>query len=122
MPARQCRGDQGLCGRLHRRLTIKALFDNIIKIALLGAIAYGIWYWQSTGGQAEGSTAHAESACRDAITSRFAITRVSISRVTENSNGYTIRASGTRSNGGTARLVCLTTPNGSVRDVSIEHR
>ena len=54
--------------------------------------------------------------------SRFDITRVSISRVTENSNGYTVRASGTLGNGGTARLVCLTSPNGTVRDVSIEHR
>ena len=88
---------------------------------MLGAVAYGIWYWQSTGGGAGGSTAHAESACRDAIKSRFDIGRVSISRVTENSNGYTVRASGTLKNGSTARLVCLTSPNGSVRDVSIEH-
>ena len=88
---------------------------------MLGAVAYGIWYWQSTGGGAGGSTAHAESACRDAITRRFDIGRVSISRVTENSNGYTVRASGMLKNGNTARLVCLTSPNGSVRDVSIEH-
>jgi hypothetical protein len=49
------------------------------------------------------------------------MTRVSISRVTENSNGYTVRASGTLRNGTPARLVCLTSPNGSVRDVTIEH-
>jgi len=69
----------------------------------------------------EGSTAHAESACRDAINSRFDITRITISRVTGNSNGYTVRASGTLANGGMARLVCVTTTNGSVRDVTIEH-
>ena len=50
------------------------------------------------------------------------MTRVSISRISENSNGYTVRASGTLSNGGTARLVCLTSPNGSVRDVTITHQ
>ena len=100
---------------------MRALFDTVIKIALLGAVIYGIWYWQTTGGGAGGSTAHAERACRDAINSRYDITRVSISRVSENSNGFTVRASGTLGNGGTARLVCLTTPNGSVRDVSIEH-
>jgi hypothetical protein len=97
------------------------LFDNLIKIALLGAIGYGIWYWQSTGGAADGATAHVESSCRDAINARFNMTRVSVSRVTENSNGYTVRASGTRPNGTPARLVCLTSPNGSVRDVTIEH-
>lgn len=107
---------------MHRRLTIKALFDTIIKIALLGAIAYGIWYWQTTGGEGAGSTAHAESACRDAINSRFDMTRVSISRIAENSNGYTVRASGTLSSGGTARLVCLTSPNGTVTDVTIAHQ
>ncbi len=89
---------------------------------MLGAVAYGIWYWQSSGGGGSASTAHAESACRDAINSRFDMTRVSISRVSENSNGYTVRASGTLDNGGTARLVCLTSPNGSVRDVTIAHQ
>jgi hypothetical protein len=98
------------------------LLDNIIKIALLGAVAYGIWYWQNAGSGAGGSTAHAENSCRDAISGRFDTKRVSISRVTENSNGYTVRASGTLPNGTSARLVCLTSPNGSVRDVSIEHR
>lgn len=88
---------------------------------MLGAVAYGIWYWQSTDGGAGASTAHAESACRDAINSRFSTTRVSISRVVENGNGYTVRASGTLSSGENARLVCLTSPNGSVRDVTITH-
>lgn len=106
---------------MHRWLTIKALFDNLIKVALLGAIGYGIWYWQSTGSAVDESTAHAESSCRDAINARFGMTRISISRVTENSNGYTVRASGIRRNGASARLVCLTSPNGSVRDVTIEH-
>lgn len=68
-----------------------------------------------------GATDHAVRACRDAINSRFDVTRVSISRVAGNSNGYTVRASGTLGNGSTARLVCLTSPNGSVRDVTIEH-
>ena len=106
---------------MHRGLTVKALFDTVIKIALLGAIAYGIWYWQTTRGGADASTAHIERACRDAISSRFDMTRVSISRISENSNGFTVRASGALSNGSTARLVCLTSSNGSVQDVSIEH-
>lgn len=72
-------------------------------------------------GGRDGSTAHAESACRDAISGRFDITGITISRVTRNSNGYTLRASGTLANGGMARLVCVTTSNGSVRDVTIEH-
>lgn len=49
------------------------------------------------------------------------MTRVSISRITGNSNGFTVRASGTLRNGTSARLVCLTSPNGTVRDVTIEH-
>jgi hypothetical protein len=89
---------------------------------LLGAVAYGIWYWQTSGGGGGAATAHAERACRDAINSRYNTTRVSISRVSENSNGYTVRASGTLRNGTSARLVCLTSANGTVRDVSIEHR
>ena len=89
---------------------------------MLGAVAYGVWYWQTMDKVGAGSTAHAESACLDAINSRFDMTRVSISRVTENSNGYTVRASGALRNGTSARVVCLTSPNGTVRDVSIEHR
>lgn len=100
---------------------IKALFDNAIKIAVLGAVAYGIWYWQTMDGGGDGSSAHAERACRDAINSRFDLTRVNVFEVSKTINGYTVRASGTRRNGGTARLVCLTSPNGSVRDVTIEH-
>lgn len=106
---------------MHRGLTIKALIDNILKLALLAAVAYGAWYWWSMDGGREGSTAHAESACRDAINSRFDITRITISRVTGNSNGYTVRASGALASGEMARLVCVTTSNGSVRDVTIEH-
>jgi hypothetical protein len=73
------------------------------------------------GGVAGESTAHVERACRDAINSRFSLTRVNIFKVVENSNGYTVRASGTLRNGGTARLVCLTSRNGNVSDVTIEH-
>jgi hypothetical protein len=42
--------------------------------------------------------------------------------VTENRNGYTVRASGALEDGKTARLVCLTSKNGRVSDVTIEHR
>lgn len=100
---------------------IRALVDKLVKIALLGAIAYGIWYWQANKGGEGESTAHAERACRDAINSRFNLTRVNIFKVVENSNGYTVRASGTLGNGGSARLVCLTSSNGNVTDVTIEH-
>ena len=102
-------------------MTIKALFDNVFKIALLAAVAYGIWYWQAMDGEGDVSTTHAERACRDAINARFDLTRVNVFEVTGNSAGYTVKASGTLRNGGTARLVCLASRNGSVRDVSIEH-
>lgn len=100
---------------------IRALVDTLVKIALLGAIAYGIWYWQAIDGEGDASTTHAERACRDAINARFDLTRVNIFEVTGTGSGYTVRASGTLRNGSTARLVCLATRNGSVRDVSIEH-
>ena len=88
---------------------------------MLAAIAYGIWYWQGKNDAAAGPAAHAESACRDAIRRRYDLSRVSVTRVTENSNGFTVRASGTLDNGGSARLVCLTSRNGTVRDLTIEH-
>ena len=72
-------------------------------------------------GSGDGSTAHVESACRDAIGSRFDVTRIKVFGVAENSNGYTVRASGTLANGTSAKLVCLASRNGSVRDVTIEH-
>ena len=93
----------------------------LVKIALLGAIAYGVWYWQTTDGDSDAATAHAERACSDAIKARFDLTRLNIFEVTRHDSGYTVRASGTLRNGGTARLVCLATRNGSVRDVTIEH-
>lgn len=97
------------------------MLDNLLKIGLLGAIAYGAWYWYSMESTSGGSTTHIEQACRDAINSRFDLTRVRVFDVRENSNGYTVRASGTLGNGGAAKLVCLTSRNGDVRDVTIEH-
>lgn len=67
------------------------------------------------------SEAHAERACRDAINERFNLTGVKVYKITENTSGYTVRASGILRNGGSARLVCLASPNGTVRDVTIEH-
>lgn len=72
-------------------------------------------------GRASGAEAQAERSCADASASRYDLTRVKVFKITENSAGYTVRASGTLRNGESARLVCLTSPNGSIRDVTIEH-
>ena len=122
MPARKCECYEGIRGRLYRGLTIKALLGNLVKIAVFAAVAYGAWilYQQQSG--SGGSEAYAQRECVDAINSRYDLAGVKAFEATENRNGFTVRASGARQDGTRVRIVCLTSPNGTVRDISLEHR
>ena len=102
---------------------MKALLGNLLKLGVLCAIGYGLWtWWYQQQDAAGGASLHAERACIDAIRSRYTIANAKVFKVTENRGGLTIRASGSRADGTAVRLICLTTRNGTVKDISLEHR
>lgn len=122
MPARERERHEGLRRRLHRGLAIKSFLGNLLKIALLGAIAYGLWSWYGQQGTPGSPTVYAERECVDAIDSRYELTGVNVFDVTENRHGFVVRATGAREDGTRVRIVCLTSSNGRVRDITVEHR
>ena len=122
MPARERERNEGIRGRLHRGLAIKSFLGILVKIALLGAIAYGLWTWYGQQGSSGSSTVYAERECIDAINSRYDVTGVNVFEVAENPKGFVVRASGARQDGTRVRIICLTNSNGSVRDITLEHR
>ena len=78
--------------------------------------------WQAAESQGGNVRAFAENACEDEIRSRFSVTTVRIYDLKPNSNGYSVRASATLTKGTPVKIVCLTSPHGGVRDVTIDER
>ena len=94
----------------------------VFKLAILGACVYAVMKWQVGESQDGAVRAFAESACVDEIGSRYSVSAVRVYDLKENSNGYTVRASGTLARGTPVKIVCLTSPHGGVRDVAIDQR
>ena len=103
-------------------MRIRQLVGNAVKVAVLGACAYIAINWQSIGGSADDREEFAGSECVDATRSRFEVTRAKVYSSASNANGFTVRLNVTLANGEQAKVVCLTTPQGGVRDVSIDVR
>ena len=61
----------------------------------------------------------AERACVSAVRERYNVSRVSPYSITKNSNGYVVRATATLDKGGNAKISCLTSEHGGVRDIVI---
>lgn len=98
------------------------LVGNVVKVAALGACAYVALNWQSMSGSGDDVEKFARSACLDATGSRFNVTRIRVYDTAKNANGYVVRISVTLADGEAAKVVCLTTPQGRVRDVTIDVR
>jgi len=95
---------------------------NLIRLAVIAAVAYGLWKWEFAGSDDDDAMVYAEISCVDEIRSRYATTTVSSHSVRETNNGYVVRGSMTLARGGTAKVTCLTNENGRVRDIMVEER
>ena len=77
-------------------------------------------YQQQSG---SGNTSvYAERECTDAIRARYDLSNVNVFKVAKNDRGFVVRASAARADGTPVRLICLTSPSGTVRDITVEHR
>lgn len=103
-------------------MKIKQTIGTLIKLALAGACVYAYLNWDSIGAQNNDAKRFAESACADAIRKRFDAQSMDIYKIAENSNGYTVRAAAALPNDRRVKVVCLTTRQGGVRDISLEER
>lgn len=91
----------------------------------LGAIVAGVYVamnWQQISGSGDDVEAFAQSACIDATEGGFDVTKTRVYDTAKNANGYVIRISVTLANGEPAKVICLTTPQGRVRDITIDVR
>lgn len=95
---------------------------TLIQVAFVGACIYTYLNWESIGPQKDDIQYFAESACTDGIRSRFQGTGINVYEVNENANGFTVRATITLPNDRRGSVVCLTTRQGGVRDISLEER
>lgn len=64
----------------------------------------------------------AESACADALRKRFDAQSIDIYKMAENVNGYAVRAAAALPDDRRVKVVCLTTRQGGVKDISLEER
>ena len=96
--------------------------SSLIKLALLVGCAYAVYKWSPIGSEDDGGMAFAESACIDAALARFNGTNVRVYDVQENDDGLVVRGSITLANGNAAKVVCLTSAHGNVREVMIDQR
>ena len=103
-------------------MKIGETIGSVVKAALLIGLIYAVVNWQDFNLSEDTAKDFAEEACITEIEQRFNVTRVGVYAINENSNGYTVRASVTLTKGNTAKVNCLTNPNGGVKDITIEER
>ena len=103
-------------------MTINQTIGTLIKLALAGACVYAYLNWDSIGEQDNDAKRFAESACADAIRKRFDAQNIDTYKIAENNNGYTVRAGAALPNDRRVKVVCLTTRQGGVREISLEER
>lgn len=103
-------------------MKVRQFVGNAIKIGVLAACVYVAMNWPSISGSGDGVEAFAKSACLDATNGRFDVTKSRVYDLAPNANGYVVRLSVTLANGDPAKVVCLTTPQGGVRDITIDVR
>ena len=103
-------------------MKVRQLVGSAIKIGVLAVCVYVAMNWKSISGSGDGVEGFAKSACLDATNSRFDVTKTRVYDLAANANGYVVRLSVTLANGEPARVLCLTTPHGGVRDITIDVR
>ena len=101
-------------------MKISESIGTMVKLAVACGVAYAIMKWQVLDPQDGDISDYAESMCVDAIRDRYDTSMVSTYAVKENTNGYTVRASVTMTNGSVTKAYCLTNDLGGVRDITIE--
>ena len=101
-------------------MKIAQTIDSVVKAAIVGGVIYALVKWQVIGPQNDNLSDYSEKVCIAAIQSRYDASMVSTYAVKENSNGYTVRASVTMSNGTATKIYCLTNELGGVREITIE--
>lgn len=99
---------------------MRSLLANVIRIAVVGAVAYGIWVWQTGAGEDGELREFARHACVEAMRSRYDTARINAYEVDKTATGFTVRASVVLANDRRARVVCVTSPGGGVRTMSLE--
>ena len=101
---------------------IKQALSSLVKLAAFAGCVYLLYEWSPIGEEDGGTTAFAERACADAALARFDGSNVRVYDIRENNDGYVVRASITLANGNAAKVVCLTSSHGNVRDITIDQR
>jgi hypothetical protein len=94
--------------------------NSALKLAILCACIYGIVQWQRSEPKADENADIAERVCVDAIRARYHSNTVRPYAVNRNSDGYVVHASISLENGASTKVYCLTSDQGSVRDVGIK--
>jgi hypothetical protein len=103
-------------------MQVRKHIGDVLKLGAIVAIVYLALNWQQMSGSGDDVEAFAQSACIDATEGAFDVTRTRIYDTAKNANGYVVRISVTLANGEPAKVICLTTPQGGVRDITIDVR
>ncbi len=103
-------------------MSIGKKIGSLIRVAVVAALAYGIWTWQDNASQDGDTIAFARKACLDEIRGRYNVSSARVYDVEKNNNGYVVHATVTLPRGHAAKVLCLANPNGGVRDITIDER
>ena len=103
-------------------MKFRRIAGNLVKIAILVAIGYGVMKWQDDRSLDDDAAAFARAACVDAVKSRYNLMNARAYKIDRNNNGYVVLVTVTLPRGNAAKATCLTNTNGGVRDVSIDER
>ena len=103
-------------------MRLRQIAGRIVPIVVVGAGIYIALNWQSFDPIESETERVAKDACVEATRGRYDVTSARAYRVRENSNGYTVLVTVVQKNGDPAQVTCLTSPRGSVRDISIDVR
>lgn len=103
-------------------MSVRQTVAGLFQLAVVAACVYGIWKWQGSRSQGDDTQAFARQACADAIRSRYDVANARVYGIKKNSSGYVVNATVTLPRGNAAKVICLTNPNGGVRDVMLDER
>jgi hypothetical protein len=103
-------------------MKIGEAIGSIIKAALVVGLIYAAVNWQDDDKADDDANLFAKRACVVEIGQRFSVSRIGVYEISENRNGYVVRANVTLAKGSNAKVICLTNRHGGVRDITIEER
>ena len=103
-------------------MRIGAFIGNILKAALVVGAVYAFMQWKVDEPRDDDVRSFAERDCVNEIRNRFDTSTVSVYAIKESNDGYVVRATVTLAKGTTAKVYCLTSSHGGVKEIMVEER